>query len=175
MDEIRGKTVPPDSLDEIHSWLNAKRPISFEKLRHFLESDADLPELSMSQLNTILTLTEDQACRWEVEWLFSPAVAPSAEAEGETEGWKRLHSAVLGILVANVPDIGETLEERRRLRLSALAVDRSVAGCDGRPIEKARRAVVSFMAQRLYNLGAKETAMRLYNAALYPSGTVGRS
>jgi hypothetical protein len=143
--------------------------------RDFRARLRELGDVNASELDTVVAFSEDQFCRWHVQWLFSPASAPDQTALAERNSWQNLYVALSGLLAQAVSGAQELIARRCDALLVKYVLTAKSRYDQTAPGRQTPSAVLSSLAHGLNAVGLRAIAERTVSSATFPPGTVGRS
>jgi hypothetical protein len=117
-------TVSIDTvLVTLDAWIEADRFVRVEELLGLLRS-LSATHYTAQEFYRLVQFDAEQAARWKVRWLNSPASAPDLIAEQEMRCWEaawQAHSETL-IKTTGKTDLIETLDHQRQVVATARAI-----------------------------------------------------
>jgi hypothetical protein len=145
--------------------------------QRFKDALATLPDgdWTPTEWHPVVDFCADQRGRWQVEWLFSPATAPNFGAKAEMEAWVQVWSACALVLTEQVPGIDELLQRQFNLVAAKHALQRREQHNEKHFVARFSSPVLSRVAILLSQVGLRGAGHSLYQQALYPRETVGRT
>ena len=160
-------------LNRIYDLTGDETYISYSVFDSVVKEQAE-GNISIRDLHEALRFISNQYSLWLAKWYFSPAHSPDKIAESEVEGWRFIWQAFSNMLMEYVPDAMELITEEHNLTLVEHSLKSRVEFNETKPMEKLTSQVLGKTAMFLNKIGFKSIANNIYNAALYPKGTVGR-
>jgi hypothetical protein len=159
------------------------------KLLHYIQSisaDGELirrrdfsPPLSgkvnATALDSVLSLAEDQFCRWNIKWLWSPSDAPDTVAAEEQEAWWTIYEMFARQLSSIHSEMDGVIRRHLQARTAATALSAKIARDAKAPLRQIEARVSSFLCVCLDLLGLHGLAVRTANRWLFPPASVGRN
>lgn len=165
--------VSAQDLDGLLELLDQEsQEISFRMLERLL---GDRGSVIAGQWRKIAAISSNRMGRWESAWMFSPAYAPDETAVSEYEGWRRIWSDSVEILVEQSPELQTELITEQRIQSLRHTRKRREAYNRTKPGESLSSILYSQIAYVINKLGFNAKAVQFYAKHLYPCGTVGRT
>lgn len=173
LEDLRGRpSLPLNPFQQrVLSLSQGDGTLGYGEFQRALDETEDA-DMTLADWNDVMTLAEEQRVRWQVQYLFSPALAPDATASDELRHWKALYDKCFEVLVEHRSHLRDNLDDGLRLQLLRRSAERSQAE---RGFTRPWWVLVATIARFLSRLGLKSVGLRLMTMAIYPRGTVGRA